>query len=85
MEAEMTTLKFFRGDGQRRSKLMLFANTPFGTPTYTIENGTWRGPDFIVGFAASDEEAIIACNRDWEMRLRDALGNGSLAVKKESA
>lgn len=81
----MTALKFVRGDGQKRSVKMLFADTPFGTPTYSIEEGIWRGPDFIVGFAASEEEAIIACNRDWAMRLEDAMGNGSLAIEKESA
>lgn len=64
------TLTFSHGDGQTRSRLALFADTPFGTPSYTVEGWRWSGPDGSGGVCSSEAEAIKAAKADYKSRCR---------------
>lgn len=50
--------------------LALFADTPFGTPSYTVEGWRWSGPDGSGGVCSSEAEAIKAAKADYKSRCR---------------
>lgn len=61
------TLTFLPGDGQTRSRLALFADTPFGT--YIVEGWHWWGLG-AEGVETSEAEAIKAAKADYKSRCR---------------
>ena len=72
--ASPMTLTFLPGDGQKRSNLALFADTPFGT--YVIDEGHWFGPDHTTGTCRDNAEAVKAAKADWSRRLLASNGRG---------
>ena len=65
------TLTFHPGDGQRRSRLALWADTPFGP--YVLDEGHVYGPNHSdIGTCRTVAEGKRMARKDWDMRLREA-------------